>query len=154
MGYYEAGGLFVRLKATTFGGRDWAVGKPNATVTKVIARTEKRPSKLETGLKVAGGVVAVAGVVGAAAIAASAEQRASNSEQQLQVAQDELADSRELTGDFATALVQERELSSYLIGQQQAPAPAPVNITTYENCAIAVSTTGGAVRARAPASDR
>ena len=55
--------------------------------------------------------MAVAGVVGAAAIAASAEQRASNSEQQLQVAQDELADSRELTGDFATALVQERELS-------------------------------------------
>ena len=39
VGYYQAGDQFVRLKASTFG-RDWAVGKPNATVTKVVARRE------------------------------------------------------------------------------------------------------------------
>jgi len=44
VGYYEAGGQFVRLG---HGGRDWGVGKPNETVTKVIAAIPARTGLLE-----------------------------------------------------------------------------------------------------------
>ena len=94
VGYYVAGGMFMRLKASTFG-RDWAVGKPNGTVTKVIARAEKRQSKLETGLKVAAGVAAVGAVAvavvvtaGAKADLADAEQQANMNEQEKLVAEE------------------------------------------------------------------
>jgi hypothetical protein len=143
VGYYQAHGKFMRLKATTFG-RDWAVGKPNKTVSKVIARAEKRPSKLETGLKVAAGVAAVGAVVVAGTAAIVAHKDLADAEHRLSMQEEELHAATERGAAFeeqANVSTREAEAAKEQAAtlQEQANKSKQELEATKEHCAATLS---------------